>query len=225
MSKNVGLALVNVPEETLGMSRFIFNHCGVDVQPVPVKELRDERTLRSFRAILFPGGGAELYHRDLGKAGIEGLKRYVSAGGGCVGICAGCTFLLEIGLLTGRVFNMPGLGIYRLQNRKTHPIFRDHSTGSISMLRINGPLIEVQAPTRSIADYDPSGRYACIVVRSIGKGRVVGFSAHPEGGLAWGGGDYNPWFYFDGKVQNTVPLLHRALAWVQKTKRESRNTK
>lgn len=67
--------------------------------------------------------------------------------------------------------------------------------------------------TRSIADYDPQGRYACIVVRSYGKGRVVGFSAHPEGALGWGGGHYNPWFYFDGKVQRTAPLLQNALRW------------
>jgi hypothetical protein len=219
MAKEIGLVMVDVPEEVLGVTRFVLHHCGAKLKPVPARELRQARTWRNLAGLVIPGGGPELYHRDLGKAGIAHLKGFVDAGGGCVGICAGCIFAFQIGLLTGTLFSMPGIGIYRLQNRKPHPIFRGLRPGSLSLPRVNGPFIEVAAPTRSLADYDPSGRYACIVARNFGKGRVVGFSAHPEGGLGWGGGDYNPWFFFDGKVQNTAPLLLNAIRWTSRSAR------
>ena len=220
MASDVGLVMVDVPEEVLGVTRFVLHHCGVNVKPVQARDLRRERTWRGLGTLVIPGGGADLYHRDLGKAGIARLKGFVDAGGGCVCICAGCIFAFQVGLLTGTLFSMPGIGVYRLQNRKPHPVFRGLA-GGIALPRVNGPFIEVAAPTRSIADYDPSGRYACIVVRQYGKGRVVGFSAHPEGGLGWGGGAYNPWFFFDGKVQNTAPLLHNAIRWASRSGRSA----
>lgn len=218
MKRSIGLVSIDVPEpEVLALQRFILHHCGIAVVPVAATALRRKETLARYTAMLFPGGGPELYHRDLGNAGTRNLLAYVAGGGGCVCICAGCSFAFEIGLLTGTLFSLPGIGVYRLQNRRQHPVFRSYAAGeAIPVLRLNGPLLEVTPPTRSLADYDPEGRYACVVARTLGKGRVIGFSAHPEGGLAWGGGAYNPYFYFDGKVQKTAPMLQAALQWVSR---------
>ncbi|HRU07322.1 MAG TPA: BPL-N domain-containing protein [Candidatus Brocadiia bacterium] len=217
MTKPVGLIMVDVPEAVLGMTRFVMDHCGIAVEPLPARRLRDKGGLDRFGAVLFPGGGSELYRRDLGDDGIANLKRFIQKGGGYVGICAGCIFAFETGLLTGSMFRMPGMGVHILQHRAAHDIFRGYPGRSGPfMLRVHGPLMEVAKPTRALAYYDQDKRYAAVAVRTLGKGRVVGFSVHPEGGLAWGGGNYNPYFYFDGKVHKTCRMLRNALNWVRR---------
>jgi len=217
MPKPVGLIMVDVPEAVLGMTRFIMDHCGVAVEPLRARGLREEGILKRYGAVLFPGGGAELYKRDLGKKGITNLTRFVEEGGGYVGICAGCIFALETGLLTGTMLRMPGMGVHMLQGRVAHPVFHGFPGESgPAMLRVHGPMMEVAAPTRALAYYDQEKRYAAVAVRTLGKGRVVGFSAHPEGGLAWGGGNYNPYFYFDGKFHKTHRMLLNALNWTRR---------
>jgi glutamine amidotransferase-like uncharacterized protein len=214
VSKPVALINVEVPPDVLGLTRFIFHTAQIPLVHLAATRLREPGALAEFGAVLFPGGGAELYERDLGPAGVAQLRDYVTAGGGLIGICAGCIFLHQVGLLTGQLFTMAGIGIYNMNNKRVeHPVWAGCAEVS-RILRVNGPFIEVAAPTVSLADYEPTGRYACIVARTLGRGRIVGFSAHPEGGLAWGGGKYNPHFYYDGTVNGTDRLLKNALAWV-----------
>jgi len=214
MTQPVGLINVDVPPDVLGLTRFIFHTAKIPLVHLPAPRLREPACLDDYSAVLFPGGGPELYQRDLGADGIAHLTAFVERGGGLIGICAGCIFLHQVGLLTGQLFSMAGIGIYNLNNkRKDHPVFAGCADVS-RILRVNGPFIEVAPPTESLADYEPTGRYACIVTRTLGRGRIVGFSAHPEGGLAWGGGHYNPHFYYDGTVNGTDRLLKNALAWV-----------
>ncbi len=199
------------------MARFIFDHCGVKTVPLNTRELHTELNSDSFSAVIFPGGDPGLYREELGATGIAALKEFIFAGGGCITICAGTTFAVEIGLLEARIVSVPGCGVYRLQNRRDHAIFRDYSENEgIATLRINGPYLQVFGDTQSLADYDPAGQFAAIISRTYERGRVIGFSIHPEGGLAWGGGNYNPYFYFDGRVNRTHHMLQNAISWVQR---------
>ncbi|MHC4871093.1 MAG: BPL-N domain-containing protein [Planctomycetota bacterium] len=211
----IGMVMVKVDPDVLAYHRFMFNNCGISLVQVPAQSLRKEAGFKGLKAILFPGGGAELYERDLGKAGIKNLKNFVENGGGYIGICAGSYFAIDNGLMPGKYLKMKGIGIHFLENFKRHPIFKGYKKDEqIKIARINGPMMELNKPAKSLLDYDDEGRFSCVAISQYGKGKVVCFSAHPEGAVGWDGGDYNPYFFVDGKYNKSSLMLENALKWV-----------
>ena len=73
--------------------------------------------------------------------------------------------------------------------------------------------LDIRNNPADVWQYTAKGNFVAVVsdgTAVLGLGNIG-----PEAGMP----------VFDGKVQNTVPMLHQALAWVQRTKRESQNTK
>lgn len=162
--------------------------------------------LAGYDVAIFPGGFG--YFPDAAVA--ERIRSFVRNGGGFIGICAGAFLPLRdscgikgacLGMLDADYvhFRERGLAdmaldpddpvaqgieastrtpVYALYRK--HPRTRHH-TVHVSVERCNGPLIRAHGKTRVVAYYDGSEPYAAIVRGVFGKGRIVVFSAHPDG--------------------------------------------
>lgn len=155
---------------------------------------------------IFPGGFG--YFPDAAVA--EHIRTFVRNGGGFIGICAGAFLPLRdscgikgacLGMLDADYvhFRERGLadmalnpgdpvaqGIEASTRTPVYALYRKHPrtrrhTVHVSVERCNGPLIRAYGKTRVVAYYDGSEPYAAIVRGTFGKGRIVVFSAHPDG--------------------------------------------
>lgn len=162
--------------------------------------------------LIMPGGRTGQMVKALGSKGLERIRRFVSAGGGYVGICAGAYIAAEKVEVPGRP---AGLGIIDIRNRRkagkrvrTIAVTKPRHTvfaGCGRRMRIwyeNGPAIEPGEGVESLATYADGS--AAIVCSTYGQGKVVIFSPHPEGTLR---GRIDP-----GKT-GTLKLLRNAVSF------------
>jgi hypothetical protein len=162
--------------------------------------------LDAYDVAIFPGGFG--YFPDAEVA--ERIRAFVRGGGGFIGICAGAFLPLRescgikgagLGMLDADYvhFRERGLadmalnpgdpvarGIEASTRTPVYALYRKHPetrrhTLHVSVERCNGPLIRARGRTRVVAYYDGSEPYAAIVRGGFGKGRIVVFSAHPDG--------------------------------------------
>jgi len=173
----------------------IFEHLGIDPPPrIDEKEV-ENTDLSQYDMLLFPGGGGF----DLTEAGAEALRQYVRDGGGYVGVCAGCYAAGKYGLIEREYYPFRERGRVEV-SLKEHPVTEGfHPSRKLDLPHANGPLIEAgdvsEVPVMYNVGKPP---FACIVAKEYGEGRVVVFSAHPEGN------------------NEARPLIRNAILWTAK---------
>ncbi len=174
--------------------------------------------LEACSALVMPGGYTNKMVEALGSDGLERIRKFVFAGGGYIGICAGAYMATEsvevperpAGLAIVAVTNhrKAGRGIKNITIADSnHPV----SEGCPKKMRIwyeNGSTIEPEASTETIALYEGGG--AAIVSSTYGRGTVVIFSPHPEGSIEAG---------VTPEDLGTLDLLRNAIAFTSREQR------
>ncbi|MBX3727668.1 MAG: hypothetical protein KF858_00655 [Candidatus Sumerlaeia bacterium] len=180
---------------------------GMTVTPVSPEDIR-EGVLPLFRGVLFPGGGGRSIALALGPEGQEEVRRFVDAGGGYVGICAGAylatcridEYLKMVGAFHGQPWRKGG-GMVQVELTPEGRAIFGEEFAAFETRYNNGPVlvheeglapegdfpaINVLAHFRS-ATSRPDGTesvemidQAAVVASEYGEGRVLLISPHPE---------------------------------------------
>jgi glutamine amidotransferase-like uncharacterized protein len=150
--------------------------------------------------VLFTGGSGSVQGGLLGEAGRERVRRFVRAGGGYLGICAGSYLAIQgpaefnkIAIVAAH--NLTG-DAYRRGTRPT-PVVPTDGSPSRPLHYANGPVFEREqveglAPFVTLATFDAdvyNDRYGtaagempgtpAVLAASYGRGRIVLFSPNP----------------------------------------------
>ena len=169
--------------------------------------------------LIVPGGYTARYVDALDEEDFEQIRKFVSGGGGYIGICAGAYIAAPNVEVPGRP---PGLGIIEIGNERkagqgirtitvakpTHPVVKGYA-GEVDIWYQNGPMMKAGQGVETLAVYEKGG--AAIVCSTYGQGRVVIFSPHPEGSLEGG---------IDPEEAGTLKLLENAIAFVSQSEGE-----
>lgn len=136
--------------------------------------------------VVFPGGLGGTQWSALGWEGQQNLKAFVAGGGGFVGICAGYYLAIDNGLIHATYAGpwQRGGGWVNVQIVDNPILSRE---GSHWIDYLNGPVIWPTPNVQVLATFGSHiggaetmiGKPA-VVAATHGKGRVVGFSPHPE---------------------------------------------
>jgi glutamine amidotransferase-like uncharacterized protein len=177
---------------------------GFDVKTLAADQIRSG-ALKDFDVLIHPGGSASKQSSTLGDNGREAVKRFVSDGGGFIGICAGAylasaEYPWSLAVLDASVLDRAhwarGQGDVQL---KLSPVGRTALTADKEICTIhfeNGPLLG-PGKKDDIDDYEALASFeseirqnnappgvmkgtTAIARGKFGKGRVVCFSPHPE---------------------------------------------
>lgn len=151
--------------------------------------------------IIFPGGA---YSLNFSKEAIEALREYVMNGGGFIGVCLGCVASERLGLVSG---DMPACDLTGLISCRVDKTFFGVSKNELVFLHMNG---------RILSDVGLSplvwwGDNVMAGTKTLGKGRIVLFSSHPEGGKIEYG---NRYVLAEGTSLGTMDLLVQAMFYV-----------
>ncbi len=160
--------------------------------------------LRGYRVLILPGGTANGERDALGKAGCRAIGKFVSDGGGFVGICAGAYVpalgwkdsMKDMELINAELCDLDhwvrGTQIVEciaLTKGGMHPVpFKIHFENGPIFAPGKDPYLPVYTPlagykTDLYAKDAPAGQMAgrdAIIASRCGRGRVILFSPHPE---------------------------------------------
>lgn len=174
--------------------------------------------LMSFAGVVFPGG----HSVRIGTRGNREVARYVEAGGGFIGICAGCQFGASIEILPVTHKIPRAVGTFDMRVVRRHPITRGYDTagrttnrarwtyspkGRVRIRHCNGGILKAEPGAKVLVSFDEAGEDGAIVVGERGKGRVVLISPHPESTPA-------PEDEREKDLQDPLPLLGNAVHYV-----------
>ncbi|MBI3945328.1 MAG: hypothetical protein HY321_05380 [Armatimonadetes bacterium] len=177
--------------------------------------------LSRFAVIYFPpGGGFQLTQEQ-----EQIIRDYVRNGGGYVGSCAGALFAHRLGLLECDRYGWVGNGALLKIELTPHPVTDGYGSSTL-MHYGGGPLMLPHANAKhchaiGVLTTAHPVKHAAIVAATYGKGRVVTFGPHPEGGGVSGGGKSA---LFSGKSLGTERLQVNALLWAAKLTGEAEDT-
>jgi glutamine amidotransferase-like uncharacterized protein len=177
---------------------------GFQVKSITAEQIR-EGALKNFDVLITPGGSASKQSSTLGEKGREAVKRFVTDGGGFIGICAGAylasaEYPWSLGLLDAHVLDRAhwarGQGDVQLKLSRAgqNSLTADKEVCTIHYE--NGPLLG-PGNKDDIEDYESLAAFeteirdngapvgamkgtTAIARGKFGKGRVVCFSPHPE---------------------------------------------
>ena len=161
--------------------------------------------LAQFDVVLHPGGTASGQSRALEHGGLWAVRRFVHAGGGYVGICAGsylaaANYEWSLSLVDAAVLDRAhwkrGTGTVSIELTPRGQEILGSSAARLEVHYANGPLLG-PAEHPSIPDYEPLAHYrsdmaqngaprgvmpgtAAIVAGTYGEGRVVSLGPHLE---------------------------------------------
>lgn len=121
----------------------------------------------------------------------QAVKRFVRAGGGIVGVCAGAFNVVWLGLIKADISRSQGAGPHAMEVVAAgHPLLagvtdptperKDRHWKPIPVIRINGPIFFPKNRKHLIASYDWEQRLGAVLAAPYGKGRAVAISPHPE---------------------------------------------
>ena len=156
--------------------------------------------------LVMPGGYWEREYKDIGKDGAEKVRAFVRAGGGYIGTCAGCFYVLQPTkrqpLRIGLVPFVALAGPYRHGSILSTELLPAASAlglkpGKRRVRYYGGPVMAPGKPIegarfevieRFVGDLNPGSSGAAApmtgaasaVAGTYGKGRVVAFADHPE---------------------------------------------
>jgi glutamine amidotransferase-like uncharacterized protein len=174
----------------------------IKVTPLTGKEIASG-VLANFDVVIFTGGSGSKQAASLGEKGREEVRRFVRAGGGYIGICAGaylaCSgFEWGVGVLNAKTVSSKwarGKGDVEIEMTSEGAALTSLPSGKREVLYANGPVIEPD--DKDIPAYEPlaffrtelakNGAPAGVMIDSpalvrgnFGKGRVLFSSPHPE---------------------------------------------
>ncbi|QDU36952.1 hypothetical protein Mal4_12550 [Maioricimonas rarisocia] len=184
--------------------QFLTPNAGFEAQRVTPEEIRDG-VLSEFDVLIMPGGSGSSQSKHLEEAGRKAVRKFVSQGGGYVGICAGSYlasshYSWSLGLINARVWDRAhwargnGQVVLQLAPEAIEPLKADAE--NLEVRYAQGPLLvpdtKPDLPAyEALATFNTEvakkgavpgvmcGTHA--IVRSIyGQGRVICFSPHPE---------------------------------------------
>lgn len=129
--------------------------------------------------LIVPGGQVSAYLPSWGQDGAEAIRKFVSAGGAYVGICAGA-------YVAGKHFqSQVGLNFFpsELEYTSNQQIInvQDESGRAWQLVTENGPDLS-QIKADSVILKDEQGQPKVIEI-NYGRGQVYLFAAHPEGSV------------------------------------------
>jgi len=180
------------------------------ITPLLLKEdeFNDFAQFKDKNFVLIPGGGGSLVAKALGEMGLANIEKFVAAGGGYVGICAGAFLPIKgyWGNLTERlqIVNAKavdidhwnrGSGLVTLEIVHNHPIFNGINSKKFQLQYYSGPVLTPAnlplPPYQELAvfrtDYHENGAKpgdmlgkTAILEAHYQKGKIILFSAHPE---------------------------------------------
>ena len=147
--------------------------------------------LHRYGCVIFPGG----HSVAVDKAARRNVLEFVNAGGGFMGICAGCNFGAGLGLLPLGRKTLRASGMFDMRVVRKHPVthgyqvtartrkgrpFHYSPEGRVRIRYNNGGLLLAEKGATPLVCFDEEDLYASIVAGRYGKGRVVLISSHPE---------------------------------------------
>ncbi|MBM3888773.1 MAG: hypothetical protein FJ388_06555 [Verrucomicrobia bacterium] len=169
--------------------------CGQDIQ---------HGVLGQFNVVVVPGGSGSKEAAGIGEDGRDRIKKFVEAGGGYIGICAGAYlatsgFAWGLKILDAKTASpkwMRGTGMVKLELTDRGREILGDKRGQFDCKYANGPIL-VPAQVESLPDYEPLAFFRtelakndtpvgimvnspAIVAGRCGKGRVIVISPHPE---------------------------------------------
>jgi glutamine amidotransferase-like uncharacterized protein len=154
--------------------------------------------------LVMPGGSSALIKKDLGPAGVDGVKDFIRNGGGYIGTCAGCSLLLDekedaargISVIPYGRAGSKGLYMMPVAVNARGAAAMGIPAGEYKVRYSAGPVLVASKRTIEGASFDVWGRYAgdfdctrsdlrmnghaAIVGGTYGKGRVFAIACHPE---------------------------------------------
>jgi glutamine amidotransferase-like uncharacterized protein len=162
-------------------------------------------TLRGFDVLIVPGGSGREQAKALKPAGREAIRKFVAAGGGYVGICAGsylasADYDWSLKIINTRMVDRAhwarGTGTISVSFSKSGREVLKHPAHHAKMFYGQGPLL-ASAGRSDLPEYEVLATYRSEIARHgaprgvmIGttaiarapyqKGRVICFSPHPE---------------------------------------------
>ncbi len=177
---------------------------GFDLKLVSAEEIR-RGALDPFDVLIQPGGSGSKQAKTLGDEGCKREKKFVAAGGGYIGICAGAylasaNYPWSLGLLDAKVVDSAhwarGTGEVRLAITSTGRSALGIKEDQCVIYYGQGPLL-APGEKDDIDDYELLASYETEIAKknapqgvmkgttaiarsTFGKGRVVCFSPHPE---------------------------------------------
>jgi hypothetical protein len=118
-------------------------------------------------------------------------RRFVSEGGGVVGVCCGAFNVVWLGLIEADISRSYGVGLHSLEVVDgRHPIVRgvierakgrkDRRWLPLNVVRVSGPIFFPKHPRQMVLSYDWEHRLGAVLAADYGKGRAVAISPHPE---------------------------------------------
>jgi len=174
------------------------------VEPVGPGDI-GEGALKQFDVVIFPGGSGSKQAKAIGESGRRRVRRFVEAGGGYVGICAGAylatyDYVWSLKILDARTIDRKhwnrGTGMVKIEMTPAGRRILGGGEGLLNVYYGQGPLL---GPTGidSLPDYDTLAHYRgeiakkgaptgvmidtpAIVSAPFGRGRVICISPHPE---------------------------------------------
>ncbi len=183
--------------------------------------------LRQFDVVLFPGGSGSKQAAALGEAGREALRKFLRAGGGYVGICAGAYLATQRYSWSLRIVNVKaidtkhwrrGTGVVKMELTGAGRAMLGGAAGEIDIRYANGPILAAAgandlAPATVLAHFRseiaehgaPKGVMIgtpAAVAGTFGRGRVVVFSPHPD------------------KTEPLHAMVRRAVEWAARRERQ-----
>lgn len=187
---------------------------GYTTQRIGAEAVRDGILESDFDVFVVPGGQADFYKLELEGTGSEKIRRFVTTGGGFVGICAGAFFAADriiwfgadidypLDLISGYAIGpLPELarpgspGLTPVRFDQAHPIpALAGIDGSMEAYYYDGPRLEM--PTGSVFAWYDLIDAAAATTGTYGQGRIALVGFHPEMNEA------------------THPLLNAMIQWV-----------
>lgn len=181
-----------------------------NVIPILLNEekLNEEKIFNDKNFILIPGGSGKEIAGALTENGLSNIDRFISSGGGYIGICAGSFLPIKgyngnltekLQIVNAQAIDIAhwnrGVGIVNLSINNEHPIFAGFQKRNIELEYFNGPVIEpadLNLPAYKVlaqfeTEYYENGatkgdmlnKTAILESRYV-KGKIILFSPHPE---------------------------------------------
>jgi putative intracellular protease/amidase len=160
--------------------------------------------LKDFDVVVFTGGSGSGQAKGIGEEGLKEVKEFVERGGGYVGICAGAYLACEGFSWGAKVLDAKtvsskwrrGIGNVKMELTEEGRRILGDKPGQFDVRYANGPIIK-QSTNTAIPDFKPLALFRTelaenetprgVMVNSpaaaagtLGKGRVITFSPHPE---------------------------------------------
>lgn len=177
-----------------------------EVTRLTAEEIRSGK-LVDVDVLVHPGGSGSKQGKALGEAGRQAVRKYVSEGGGLLGVCGGAylatnDYSWSLNLIDAKVVDRKhwarGNGTVTLQLSPQGSEFFRHDDGEMTIHYAQGPLLarrEWDDP--EVPDYESLAIFSTEIAKNgapvgvmagtsaairceYGKGRVFCFSPHPE---------------------------------------------